>query len=311
MTDTKQAVGGADLPATGSDHVTEQDGGGAARSQGRGRRNHRDDRGGGRGRGRGQGRGRGRGRGKMQPTEQNTGQETHLPPSGIKATTQGAKVVPHTDGQNGDHHQNNSFTIASVSLHERGGGGDEGDEYERIDVASRLPPLTPASGPPIEFEGSLGGIGMPDPPDDLRLRAVYLGFPVSVHPLRVPNARAHFTPTTSYSVIDFRFLRLSGLLHQMTPIRDGIDKVELASPNGEIADVFGWVDIIFDAQGYEFSQRCWVLAMDAPVEIQLGLDWAAAYKVGIDWKRGGPTGIGIEWADAKRVRDLQDTYTII
>lgn len=78
-----------------------------------------------------------------------------------------------------------------------------------------------------------------------------------------------------------------------------------------MADVFGWVDVIFDAQGYEFIQRCWVLKLDAPVDIQLGLDWAAAYKVGIDWTRGGPMGIGIEWADAKRVRDLQDTYTIV
>ncbi|KAK7680374.1 hypothetical protein QCA50_016614 [Cerrena zonata] len=308
MTDANQAAKTIDVPPAGNDH-----GGGADRGRGRTSHEGGSHHGGDRGRGRGRARWRGRGRGKTQPTGKSTTQEVHAASNGTQPSTQVANEIQNTDGKGGNHDQpkSSSFTLASVSLHKRGGGGDEGDEYEKVDVISRLPPLIPASGPPIEFEGSLGGIGMPDPPDDLRLRAVYLGFPVSVHPLRVPNARAHFTPTTSYSIIDFRFLRLSGLLHQMTPLRDGMDKVELTSPGGEIADVFGWVDIIFDAQGYEFNQRCWVLPMEAPIEIQLGLDWAAAYKVGIDWKRGGPTGIGIEWADAKRVRDLQDTYTII
>ena len=186
-----------------------------------------------------------------------------------------AVIDDRTPDVNGDHDQSKSSSTSPTYINPSP-VYEESISFDSQDVTTRLPPLTLASGPPISIEGSIGGIGVLDPPDDPRLRAVFLGFPVSVHPLRVPNARAHFTPSITHSIIDFRFLRLSGLLHQMTPLRGGIDKVELALPSGELANVIGWADVTFDAQGYEFHQRCWVLELDSPVDIQLGTDWVTA-----------------------------------
>lgn len=59
--------------------------------------------------------------------------------------------------------------------------------------------------------------------DDPRLKAVSMGFPIMVHPLRIPNTRAQVSSGSTYSVIDFRFVRLAGFLHQMVPLRPQVD----------------------------------------------------------------------------------------
>ncbi|KAK7680375.1 hypothetical protein QCA50_016615 [Cerrena zonata] len=182
------------------------------------------------------------------------------------------------------------------------------NEYDYLN--SRLPLLRSAVGPPLHVEGTIGG-AMTHEIGDRRLEAVSMGFPISVHPLRIPNTRAQVSTASSHSVIDFRFVRLAGLLHEMTLLRPDVDDVKLSALLGNTSiEVLGWVDVTFDALGYEFKQSCWVIRLFFPVEIQLGTDWLSAYKI----KSSGATGTGninINDADAKKVRKLQDTYVAV
>ncbi|KAK7680376.1 hypothetical protein QCA50_016616 [Cerrena zonata] len=139
-------------------------------------------------------------------------------------------------------------------------------------IASRLPLLRAATGPPIMVQGSIGGFITMWEDDDPRLKSVSMGFPASVHPLCSPNTRAQLSTGSSHSIIDFRFTRLCGLVHEMTPLRPGIDRVTLQGMLGPPMEVFGWVDVAFDILGYEFKHKCWVVDLHLPVEIQLGMD---------------------------------------
>lgn len=173
---------------------------------------------------------------------------------------------------------------------------------------SRLPPLAQPTGPSIRFSGILGGVFMPSCDDDPRLAPMGDGFPVSVHPLRIPNARIQHSTASTHSVIDFTFVRLSGLLHKMVPLRRDVDQVKLTGIFGNPAKILGYVDVLFDAFGYEFEQRCWVLK-DLHHEIQLGGDWAKKYKVSCDFQTLSGE-FRLLKVDAKRVRKLQDVYTV-
>ncbi|CAL1710240.1 unnamed protein product [Somion occarium] len=171
---------------------------------------------------------------------------------------------------------------------------------------SRLPSLKPAAGPPIIFEGMVGGAMFVNPELDPRLHAVSMGFPISVHPLRLPNTRAQFASGSTVSVIDYRFLRLSGLLHEMVPLRPGVDQAKLLNNDGSrIAQVWGKVEVVFDAQGYEFKETCWVINIGFPVDIQFGIDWARQNGLVTNLDQGN---FVISSAKAKKVRNLQDIY---
>ena len=175
----------------------------------------------------------------------------------------------------------------------------------------RLPPLRPATGAPIKIEGRVGGAQLINEHDDPRLKAMSMGFPISIHPLRVSNARAQFSSASSHSIIDFRFVRLAGLLHQMIPLRSRVDTVKLTPIyGGSPLHVLGYVNVLFDALGFEFKQKCWVTDIDLPFDIQLGIDWVEAYD--IDFRPGSGTGnIVITNADAKKARGLEDVYVTV
>ncbi|KAJ3480611.1 hypothetical protein NLI96_g8218 [Meripilus lineatus] len=172
-------------------------------------------------------------------------------------------------------------------------------------VPCQLPPLRPPTGPPIKTGGFIGGAFVVPTDQDPRTFAVSMGFPVSIHPLRIPNTRAQHSSGSSHSVIDYKFVRLAGLIHTMVPLRRGIDDVNLVGLSGGNIDVKGYVDIIFDALGYEFEQRCWVMDLGFPLELQLGGDWATKYQLAYTIRDGAFT---ILEADAKRVRPLDDIY---
>lgn len=171
-------------------------------------------------------------------------------------------------------------------------------------INCQLPPLVPPSGPPIRFEGTIGGTMMAPVEEDPRIQAVSMGFPISVHPLRIPNTRAQHSSGSTHSVIDFDFLRLSGLLHTMVPLRVGVDDVKLRNNSRGLIDIKGYVDLVFDACGFEFEQRCWVMRLGFPLDIQLGHDWAVKYRIMSDFTGG----YSVVRADAKRVRHLEDVY---
>lgn len=182
-----------------------------------------------------------------------------------------------------------------------------GGEVFAPTTGCRLPTLYSPTGPPIIFSGLIGGAFAVPPNEDPSTFAVSMGFPVSVHPLRIPNTRADHSSASTHSVIDFRFVRLAGLLHTMVPLRRGVDDVELKDVAGGTVDVKGYVDIIFDALGYEFEQRCWVIDLGCPLELQLGDDWAHHNQISLKFSRFASA---VFEADAKRVRSLDDTYVI-
>ena len=178
---------------------------------------------------------------------------------------------------------------------------------------TRLPPLCPATGPPLNVEGLVGGVSDPFIQDP-RLLAVSMGFPISVHPLRIPNTRANISSATTYSVIDFRFVRLAGLAHKMIPLRPDVDKVRLRSIlSGSPGKVVGWVNVAFDALGYEFEQRCWVVELGLPIEMMLGMDWLTKNDVVSSYGpgRGQYKHVFGEADTKKKAKDLQDVYTVI
>lgn len=141
---------------------------------------------------------------------------------------------------------------------------------------------------------------------DPRLVAMSMGFPVSVHPLRISNTRAQFS--SGESVIDFKFLRLAGLLHKMTPLREGRDDVRLTATDGtEIRTVYGYIDVTFDAHGYEFEDRFWVIDIAFPVEMQIGqAKLMKKYDCVVEAVEGGD--IVIKKFNAKKVRKILDVY---
>lgn len=170
----------------------------------------------------------------------------------------------------------------------------------------QLPPLARPSGPPIKIEGLIGGSFIAPTGGDPRILAVSMGFPISIHPLRVPNTRTQHSSGSTHSVINLDFVRIAGLLHTMAPLRHGIDDVKLESRAGSLIDIKGYVDVVFDAFGFEFEQRCWVMRLGFPLELQLGNDWAVDNHIRSSFTRG----YTIEDADAKRVRDLEDVYVV-
>lgn len=171
----------------------------------------------------------------------------------------------------------------------------------------RLPNLASAEGPPLEISGTVGGNMVVDPDLDHRLVAMSKGFPVSIHPLRTPNTRAQLA--AGESVVDFKFLRLAGLLAKMVPLRTGVDKVHLHTIDGaEIRRIYGRVRIVFDAAGFEFEHEFWVMDIGFPVEMQLGQsDFCSKFKCVLASQDGGMV---IKEADAKKVRAIADVYVV-
>ena len=169
----------------------------------------------------------------------------------------------------------------------------------------RLPALKAASGPPLYVEGTVGG-NMVISSGDPRLASVNMGFPVLVHPLRIPNARA--LVANGVSVIDYKFLRISGLIHKMIPLR-GIDDVHLFTMDDQkIKDVYGRVTVTFDAQGYEFEHEFWVIDLALPVDMQLGQsDFCPKFGCVIGFQEGG---MAINKANAKKTRGIEDVYVV-
>ncbi|KAK7680377.1 hypothetical protein QCA50_016617 [Cerrena zonata] len=86
----------------------------------------------------------------------------------------------------------------------------------------------------------------------------------------------------------------------MVPLRPRIDKVMLRDVYGRHQlGALGYVEVLFDALGYEFKHKCWVTRMDLPVEIQLGNDLASAFELTLMFAPG----IGnvlLQSADAKK-----------
>ncbi|KZT28294.1 hypothetical protein NEOLEDRAFT_1129672 [Neolentinus lepideus HHB14362 ss-1] len=183
------------------------------------------------------------------------------------------------------------------------------DEVSRSYYGPQITLMQP-TGPPLEVEESIGGMIADDPSRDPRISAILpdvASFTISVHPLHLPNSRAMFSSASSTSVIDWRFVRLAGLLPKMVPIRDGVDRVDLRSLyGGGPMRVYGRVDVLFDAHGYEFEQPFWVTDIGFPVEMVLGVDWAV--------NSGLTTRLfpfSISKADARKTRTVEDVYRMI
>lgn len=187
---------------------------------------------------------------------------------------------------------------------------DEIDDQDPLIAAARrrLPNLERPGGNPLRFEGTVGGTMTADPSADPRLVAMSMGFPVSIHPLRIPNTRAQ--TAGGVSVIDYKFLRLSGLLHKMIPLRSGVDDVKLRNVDGSaIRKIYGRVAVTFDAHGFEFQDHMfWVMDLGFPVEMQLGQgDFFSKYNCSVGFQEGGMV---IHQADAKKVRNIEDVYVV-
>ncbi|EMD36925.1 hypothetical protein CERSUDRAFT_95197 [Gelatoporia subvermispora B] len=171
-------------------------------------------------------------------------------------------------------------------------------------IRARLPELVPATGPPLAVEESFTAVSAVPAGQDPRLTAVSMGFPISVHPLRLPNSRGTLSTGSTTSLIDTRCVRLAGLLARMVPIRP-IDEVHISTLfGGQHMNVFGRVDVTFDAFGFEFSTPCWVVNLGLPVDIALGMDWLETYNPKISWRQE----LEITDANAKKVRKLVDIY---
>ncbi|KAI0049535.1 hypothetical protein FA95DRAFT_861355 [Auriscalpium vulgare] len=120
-----------------------------------------------------------------------------------------------------------------------------------------------------------------DPMTDVRLRLVSLGFPIAMRRENVFNARAAHSAHSTTSIVDVRFVRLAGLLQQMTPLRI-IDRVEIREVGtGRPYRVYGRVSVPFNAGRWAFDVLCWVVDLSSPVEILLGNDWLNRYKAKI------------------------------
>lgn len=137
---------------------------------------------------------------------------------------------------------------------------------------------------------------------DPRLKAVSLGFPFSLRPRNIPNARAIFSSSSTTSVVDYRFIRFAGLIPSMRPLRHSIDRVFLTQLGPTvpivpipIADrstsappnqyhVYGRVLVPFDAGQWSFVQECWVIDLPAglPLDMILGMDWMEKYDARIE-----------------------------
>ncbi|TFK52980.1 hypothetical protein OE88DRAFT_1656710 [Heliocybe sulcata] len=172
--------------------------------------------------------------------------------------------------------------------------------------------LDPPTGPPLVVKEVIGGTVLEDPARDPRITAILPGlttFSVSVHPLHLANTRAMWTSTSSTSIIDWRFVRLAGLLPKMVPLRHGVDRVELepfpGGSGGTTMHVYGRVDVLFDAHGYEFNMPCWVTDISFPLEIILGNDWLRV--CGLEILMGGGK-MMIPKAAARRTRAVEDVY---
>ncbi|EMD36818.1 hypothetical protein CERSUDRAFT_65592 [Gelatoporia subvermispora B] len=170
----------------------------------------------------------------------------------------------------------------------------------------RLPPLPPATGPALSVSETLGGLHGEPASRDPRAGVLSTGFPISARPLRTPNARATFSSAGTASAVDMRFARLAGLLPRVVPLRPE-DRVVLRSTYvGGPLEVYGRVELVFDAQGREYSVGCWVVDLQLPVDVLLGLDWAQKYQVKIDWR--GKGGERYTSEIAKKVGLVEDVY---
>ncbi|THH32855.1 hypothetical protein EUX98_g1323 [Antrodiella citrinella] len=183
------------------------------------------------------------------------------------------------------------------------------NEANLVASRARLPPLARAGGPSTSHvEGAIGGMVALYTATDPRVQAVSLGFPISIHPLRTPNARGSISTGSDESALDFRFLRLAGLLHKMIPLRDGVDDVRMQALDGSpVAPIYGRVTVVFDVQGYEFEHTFWVVNLGVPVDMQLGSDFLVKFEISLGF---GPWGGQISSADAKKVRKLEDIYVL-
>ncbi|EPQ51759.1 hypothetical protein GLOTRDRAFT_122974 [Gloeophyllum trabeum ATCC 11539] len=288
------------------------------RGRGRGRGRARGARGGGRGRGRGSG------STVNGPVVERTGlvvehpimdttglaiEEPTIPRTGLLIIEEPTRANGRSDTEDG------STTVIDSDFDSDAGS------YENLmrrmslrdDAAARAyfgnAPLRPAAGPPLVVKESIGGALVQDPTRDPRLSAILPGsmsFAISVHPLHIPNARAMWSTASSTSIIDWRFVRLAGLLPQMVPLRHGIDRVTLTGIMGASPmKVFGRVDVLFDALGYEFELPCWVTDIGFPVEMVLGNDWVE--KFDLVYMVGGGE-IRINEADARKTRAVEDKY---
>ncbi|KAA1471983.1 hypothetical protein DENSPDRAFT_838104 [Dentipellis sp. KUC8613] len=114
---------------------------------------------------------------------------------------------------------------------------------------------------------------------DLRLRSVSLGFAISIPNRANLNARATFSKKSAVSVVDYRFVRLIGLLTKMHPLRP-CDKIQLRKIGARgFYTPYGAVVIPFRAGKWTFNMRCWVIDIPVPVEIVLGQDWKSQFSV--------------------------------
>ena len=74
--------------------------------------------------------------------------------------------------------------------------------------------------------------------------------------------------------------------------------------------MLGRLEVLFDAQGCKFALECWVVeAIGFPLEMILGNDWMAKFQIG--WSGvHGLFDLKIDRVDAKKVRDIADTYVV-
>ncbi|KAI0313877.1 hypothetical protein OF83DRAFT_1086027 [Amylostereum chailletii] len=146
---------------------------------------------------------------------------------------------------------------------------------------------------------------------DPRLEAVSLGFAISIGNLRGLNARAMYAAASSDSVVDYRFVRLVGLLAKMMPLRPMCDKVALREVGtGREYKVYGQVDVPFIAgeRGFKFKMPCWVVDVAAPVEVVLGQDWLRKYKVEVSTSLEGQKVANARAMVAEAGRGARDVY---
>lgn len=163
-------------------------------------------------------------------------------------------------------------------------------------LVNRIPyNLEETEGPPLDVHETIGYIHMHPSANadhdglDARLKAVSLGFPISLRPRNIPNARGIFSSASSTSAVDYRFVRFSGLIPSMRPLRPSLDRVSLVqlgarSSNSSHYHIYGRVTVPFDAGQWSFEQECWVVDLPPglPVDLILGMDWMERYDARVE-----------------------------
>ncbi|EMD36868.1 hypothetical protein CERSUDRAFT_73898 [Gelatoporia subvermispora B] len=193
-----------------------------------------------------------------------------VPKQGSKKRTKLTARKTQTSGLGVTYSGQDQVKMTSNAQDAPGSDSDDGstlDSFEFFNkdvLRERLPPLAPATGPPLEVEALLGGTCLAPPDVDPRLSAVSTGFPISVYSLRVPNARGLLSTASNFSV-------------------------------------YGRVGVTVDAFGYQFTIVCWVVDLDYPVDMVLGVDCMTLYETVFAYTVLGPQILN---AEAKKFVDV-------